>query len=267
MTARHVVAAGVAGVLAGGAAAWFVLSSRQSPPSDVYDIVSMSDTAAVAVPGAPVATLDTSGPMTLRLRVISYADTATLAQGRDPAGVLTSLETVFAPYKLNITVEREAAPRPYPFGDGYLRQDELDGLATEPQAPGDGWKVTAFMLRRGMKPGDLGRLLRPDRGHFVVFADEHGNNPGRLLRTTAHEFGHALNMFHNDGDASDPCCDTGNGAGTTLMNQARCLDRTGWKFRFSVDEETHLRHHPLQSVEPGPAVLFGVCTKNHQKTC
>lgn len=266
MTARHVVAAGVAGVLAGGAAAWFVLRSRQAPPSGMYDIASTSDPA-VAVPDAPVATLDTAGPMTLRLRVISYDGTATLAEGRDPAGKLASLESVFAPYKLDVAIEREAQSRPYPFGDGYLTTAELDGLAAEPQSSADGWKVTVFMLRRGTKAGDLGRLLGPDRGQFVVFANGHGGNAGSVLRTTAHELGHALNLFHNDGNASNPCCDSGTGAGTTLMNQSRCLDRTGWRFEFSGDEEEHLRHHPLQSLEPGPAAPFGVCTKNHQQTC
>jgi hypothetical protein len=77
-----------------------------------------------------------------------------------------------------------------------------------------------------------------------------------ILRTTAHELGHALNLCHNNGN--DACSDC---SGTTVMNQSPRLSNT-WDFGWSNDETNHISNSPETCIEPGTGTPFGSCPQN-----
>ena len=126
-----------------------------------------------------------------------------------------------------------------------------------------------FLMKAGPQPGDLGVMLAEDtRDRFGVFAGELGNAPTRILRTTAHELGHSLNLFHNDSDADFDCCSGDNTpkTGSTVMNPDRCL-APAWGFGFSAAEREHLMRHPIGNIRPHSGARFGECIAAHRKKC
>lgn len=264
MTARTIAWVALAGVGAGaaGAAVWYFRSGSTSDESAVV--------ATAPPPPAPVRTLQTHGPETLLLKVVQYQGLPTLGSGTDTAGTSTDLSGIFSQVQLNIVIVPDG-PRVHSAGfTGTVTKADLDSLSTEPQAPGTGWKVTAFMLGKGPDPHDRGVLLRDSdgRNQFAVFTSAHSNS-SRILRTSAHELGHALNLFHDDGDADIPCCaSAGRSNGKSIMNQDRCLDQSRWLLTLRTSERRHLLEHPMADIEPGTRVPFGACTGGgHARSC
>jgi hypothetical protein len=100
-----------------------------------------------------------------------------------------------------------------------------------------------------------------------AFALAEGAIPARFLRSAAHELGHALNMFHSDGDAAPGCCagDPQAAHGTSIMNDDQCLS-ADWDFVFSSAEHAHLTTHDLRFVQPG-AGAYGSCVTAHIERC
>lgn len=221
---------------------------------------------------APVeeATLEAAGPQDLRLRIVQYAGGATLAPAVDPSGAAMSLSDIYGAANLNVVLEPQTAV-PYPLGGDRPKPEELHQLASGPMpaAAGAGWHVTMFLLKKGPVAGDLGVMFAEStRDRFAVFALEMNNAPAQVLRTTAHELGHVLNLFHNDGDGDFDCCagDNKPKVGKTLMNRDACLAAT-WRYGFSAAEREHLLRHPLKYVQPNSGVKFGDCVAGHRKTC
>lgn len=254
-----------------GGALWY--SRRSSEPVPV--LISNSAPASSAMlsenavaTAAP--TLATLPPQRIVLRIVTYG-VPVILKGVDSTGTQTTLADIYKPANLEIIPDPQPA-RPYPshFGAGYLTMAELNSLATEPQSAGNGWKVAAFLLRRGTKKGDLGMIF-PDeqRDHIAVFTEEIGPDPNKVLRTLAHELGHTLNLFHNDGDADFSCCSYAFKPrnGTSLMNQNACLDPHAWTFQLNSQERDHLLNHAIASVDPNGKIHFGECTATHRKKC
>lgn len=264
MTTRAIAWVALAGVGAGaaGAAVWYM---KGGGTSEVPAVV-----ATAPPPPPPVKTLQTHGPETLLLKVVQYQGLPTLGSGTDTAGTTTDLSAIFSELQLNIVIVPDG-PRLHPAGfTAAATKADLDSLSSEAQAPGVGWKVTAFMLGKGPDPNDRGVLLRDSDGRdqFAVFTSAHSNS-SRILRTAAHEMGHALNLFHDDGDAAAPCCaSSGRSNGKSIMNQDRCLDQSRWLLKLRGPERNHLLAHPISDIEPGTRVPFGTCTGGaHTRSC
>lgn len=251
------VAGAVIAGAAAGAARWYAAAPEPavlvaSPP-----------------PPAPAAnTLAASGPQALTVRLVRYQGASPLTSAPDTTGRHYDLGGIFQPVNLQVNVVPEPV-RPYPFGSQYLTEVDISTLAADPAAVPQPWTVTGYLLHMGTMPGELGVLLGTRRDQFAVFTSAHpaGNHrQARVLRTTAHEIGHALNVFHDDGDGTQPCC-SGTGDGRSLMNQDQCLDQTLWTFQLAVREVQHFMQHPLPSLDPGGSVKFGDCTTGHTRRC
>jgi len=156
---------------------------------------------------------------------------------------------------------------------GYNRQ-ELHGmhLASANKVPTDGsWFVHLLLATRSSEGrGIYGVMFEPQtRRSFAVFTTEIGGDKERLLRTSAHELGHALNMFHSDGDGDIRCCnqeDDSITTGTTIMNQTRCLSNN-WSYEFGSKEKDHLLKHGADKIRPGSEFMFGKCIDGHSGLC
>lgn len=279
MRARHL---GLVATLAAAAAfgAW-IWHERQSQPTEAGPVVEMGGVipppeanAGVtmrmnSVSGAALTSgLGQGARQPLILQVVRYQGGADLVDAADTLGIVRSISDIFQP--ANLAVQISAPPvRPFQDPGRRITEAELATLLLEPQAPGTGWKVTAFMLLKGTTAGELGVLLGKGRDRFAVFTHEHAPGagaPGRILRTTAHELGHALNLFHNDGDGRPPCS-VACADGKTPMNQDACLDPSAWTFDFGTRELDHLRNHPIANVHPGGNAPFGTCVSTHRQRC
>lgn len=249
-----------------------LLLTLRTPGLHQFDAFMVADRAVppppAAAPSAP-ATLDTDGPKALRLRVIRYQGGPTLESPVTAGGTTASLEQLFADVKLQVTLDVQPE-LPNPFGSGALKPEELHNLLTTPVPGASDWQVAAFLIPNGVQVGDLGALIAErTRDRFAVFGKAHAGDKRRILRTTAHELGHALNLFHNDGDGDFACC-AGEGSprtGTTVMNKEECLRPGMREFRFGPAEKDHLLKHPIDNVRPNSHAPFGTCALPHEKKC
>jgi hypothetical protein len=92
-------------------------------------------------------------------------------------------------------------------------------------------------------PDVMGRMWTfANRRAFVNFYKHPfcSDDPGRYLRSTAHEIGHAFNLHHPDG-TDDP---------SSLMNTTADAG-PAYTYRFSVNSMDHLTNHPARCVRPG----------------
>ena len=212
-------------------------------------------------------TLADGPPQRLDLRLVPYGKTTPLA-GTDAAGRKATLRDIFAEVNLDVVVEVQPT-KPYTIGDRFLTPAELHSLVAGPSDTAPDWQVTAFLLRRGLQRGDRGGLLGDTRNRFAVFAAESGDDASAILRTVAHELGHSINLFHNDGDATFACCSFAGQPkdGTSLMNPDACLNQKSWRYGFSQAELEHLRRHPLSKLNPKGPAEFGACVPGHAKRC
>lgn len=226
-------------------------------------------TARIATATSDVAgTLEEFGPQTLQLSIVRYVGGATLTAGKAADGTGISVEDIYRPVNLNVSVSIAPAIR-YPFPDRLLTSAELHQLSVTTPPAVAAWNVTGYILFRGIKEKDTGVMFaESSRNAFAVFAKALKDDPNRILRTTAHELGHALNVFHSDADGDFDCCAGQGGAkkGTTLMNQEKCL-ATGWGFLLGAAERSHILQHPLDNVQPNGSVAYGSCTAGHQNLC
>ncbi len=219
----------------------------------------------------PASTLAMTGPQTLRLQVIEYVGGPTLQDWLDGTGTKISLTDIFAKANVNINV---IVHRPPPLANTFtqgqrLRPEELHAMQVSPPPSQPGtWDVTAFILPVAHESGDLGEMFdKATRSRFAVFGPAHAgpDQVRRILRTTAHELGHALNLFHNDGNGDVQCCARlgSSRTGTSIMNADRCLQQGSTSFGFSAAEERHLLHHDIDAVRPGSKIKWDECPKTH----
>jgi hypothetical protein len=77
-------------------------------------------------------------------------------------------------------------------------------------------------------------------------------DPGRYLRSTAHEIGHAFNLHHEDG-ADEP---------QSLMNTTGSAG-ANYTYSFSANSMDHLKNHPTDCVRPGAGLYNPVTPTCH----
>jgi len=115
-------------------------------------------------------------------------------------------------------------------GEWYVHVSLLSRLAT-----GDA-EVLGLTLNESTRQGVAiftSAIARGDDGSGQA-------DPQQVVRTFAHELGHALNLTHCEDD----------GEHLTLMTRSE-LAATKWTFTFSPGSRTHLTGHPLCEVMPG----------------
>lgn len=244
---------------------------RDAPPESHPVSDDRSKAAAAMFAASPTSTtLAAAGVQDLHLEVIEYVGGPTLQDWTDAAGKRRSLTSIFTDEHVNINV---IVNRPPPRANNFMHVKSLDDahldalLRSAPPTVSGGWHVTAFMLPVAHASGNLGGMSDPSRRRFAVFGPAHvGPDQVRLLlRTTAHELGHALNLFHNDGDADPTCCSQGRPLnGLSIMNQLRCVQPGATSFRFSDAEKRHLLDHDIDAVRPGSAIQWNDCPRVHR---
>lgn len=160
--------------------------------------------------------------------------------------------------------ELTRVPEPrHPWGNAQLHTLMVD-LAQASLARPD-WELHLLLLSQPSRPGLLG-IMFDDRGPLprqgaAVFASEiqeltHSDHRARkLIQTTVHELGHALNLVHRFER------EVGRADSTSFMNYDWHYKGGGhrdefWQkfdFTFDTDELEFLRHGPRPAVIPGGA--------------
>ena len=201
------------------------------------------------------------------LEVDRMTGIAAIPTGQVPpaGGAAFDLEGIFDQVAITVVVDNDDTNIPDLSGPGNCYSTaELTSLLNDnrdqtPPTNGN-WNVWAGMVTCH-DLGALGIMWRTtNRDAFAVFDDAFSgaDKDEKILRTSAHELGHALNLYHDDGD--DQC--SGSDTGTTIMNQTGNLD-TNWGYGWSVASRNHFNNDPDASMEPGTSTAFCACTGSH----
>jgi hypothetical protein len=206
-----------------------------------------------------------SGCDTYRLEYDRMTGTA-FPQPQTVSGATVSLSSIYANagFLLDVledTTSIAALP------NDYITEAELDALEAtyrnSPVAPDSwkcGWWIFQFTCQRYYVWGivvnhyyeDNDGVPMPDIvGRMWTFSNRRAfanfyrhpyasGDPGRYLRSTAHEIGHAFNLHHPDG-ADNP---------TSLMNTTAAVGQN-YTYTFSANSLDHLKNHPADCVRPG----------------
>lgn len=125
------------------------------------------------------------------------------------AGQSFTLAAIYRPLGLAVAVHQheDAIADPLPgacFGDADLDNFQATRMNNPPPAGSTDWHMHAAIVDCHTA-AILGIMYdTADRRGFAVFRGALGSNQERILRTTAHELGHALCLYHSDGDAWRP---------------------------------------------------------------
>ena len=214
-------------------------------------------------------------PVQIHLEVDSLSGVGSLPANQTPpaGGGPFSLPDIYEPLGIFVTVERDDTNVTDLAAGSCYSNAELDSLLIanrDQDPPSDGnWNlwagfVTCFDVSNPalIVLGSMWRTGAFERDGFAIFEDaftQLGLGNEYILRATAHELGHALNLYHNDGD--DQC--SGSSTGTTIMNTLAGLDLAAWGYGWSADAREHMNDHPESSIEPGTATPACSCTATH----
>lgn len=189
----------------------------------------------------------------------------------DLNGTEVTLRSVFenAGFDLGNVGELTIVPKPqYPWGTSQLHTLMVDLAQAQLSRPA--WELHLLLLGKSSRNGLLGIMFDstdplPRQG-AAVFATEIENRvsaahfPRKLIQTTAHELGHALNLAHRFER------EVGRADSTSIMNY-------DWRFRggnhenefwsafnftFDDDELEFLRHAPRPHLIPGGSPFHSV---------
>ncbi len=179
-------------------------------------------------------------------------------------GRINSLQTIYTNAGYDLTELHDQTINDPLQGNAYADAD-LDAFfnnnINQPPANPNTWHIYCAVLTRHVS-GWLGIMFRrADRRGFAVFTGAIGTND-EYLGTSAHELGHALNLFHSDGDANLSGAPQA-GQGHTIMNQTWSL-ANDWDFVWSAAELDHHYEHPEEFIRPNSDFGFGTCITTHR---
>lgn len=199
-------------------------------------------------------------PLRLEMDKLAGIDWPPASAGRN--GRAQSLRDIYLPFGIDLALHQH---------DGEIR-DPLPGvcfgdadLAAFMQAhrnsppPGGVWHMHGGIVT--CSPENLLGIMfdAAQRRGFAVFANAFGTfeRQERVLRTTAHELGHALCLYHSDADAWRA---TGpeSGTGRTVMNQTGVL-ATDWGYALSGGELHKIIDRSKRRWQPQSGFAFGSC--------
>jgi hypothetical protein len=218
----------------------------------------------------------------IRLEVDRQTGIGGIPQGVVQGGGNWDLWSIYALLSLGVDVIEDDTNIPDLAGACYSL-GEMDAFFAANQDaasadPGD-WNVWAGMVDCDTNPTVLGRMFRNasnERDGFAVFVTTVQGScitagtcacgiaataNQAILRTTAHELGHALNLCHQNGDSACIGC-----AGTTIMNQSGTTG-PGWSYTWSTAASNHISSAAQLCIEPGTSTGFGVCPTNPCNLC
>ena len=189
-----------------------------------------------------------------------------------------SLQSIYSEVGIDLTVDQAATrfndPRSVlsfrrgePFNDNELHQLLTQNVGVDPavSVPASMWHIRTFFVPQYQTSGVLGIMYEAPqqvggagegRDGLAMFMNTIGNDNLRLLRTMAHELGHAFNLLHEDGDDGVPYDGIANG--TTIMNQTRALT-SNWVYEWNYKSLNHFYSHPLVRLQTNSTYEFGEC--------
>ncbi|MDX0116486.1 hypothetical protein GOC07_30540 [Sinorhizobium meliloti] len=175
-------------------------------------------------------------------------------------GVDYTLERIYARLGIALSVHQNEGDIPNLLGNGCFTDADLDGLrqARMNNAPqsSDEWHMYTMFVTCHVD-GPLGIMFDTgERRAFSVFMNEFAQTD-KILRTTAHELGHALCLYHTDGDAWRATGPVPH-EGRTIMNQTAVL-AGDWGFGWYAPEAHELLERSKRRWAPRSGFAFGAC--------
>ena len=178
-------------------------------------------------------------------------------------GVSQSLADIYLPFGVALDLRQDNGAIPDALPAACFSDADLDGFLVAnmntPPPPGGAWHMYGAFLTCS-PDGLLGVMFDgAQRRGFAVFMNAFGatEQQERIMRTTAHELGHALCLYHNDGDAWRASGPTA-GAGRTVMNQTGVL-ATDWGYAWSGGEMGKIIDRSKRRWQPQSGFAFGTC--------
>jgi hypothetical protein len=174
-----------------------------------------------------------------------------------------SLAQIYRPLGIAINMQQNQASIADPLPGACFGDADLDGfraanMNSPPPAGSPAWHMYAEFVTCYTTPGILGIMFDSGpRRSYAVFMSQFGGDQQRIMRTFAHELGHALCLYHTDGDASRPSGPVA-GAGRTVMNQTSVL-AADWGYAWSAGEMHKVWDRSKQRWRPNSGFAFGNC--------
>lgn len=163
-------------------------------------------------------------------------------------------------FAIDVRQHEAAIADPLPgacFSDADLDNFRATRMNDPPPAGSTAWHMHAAIVDCHTD-GILGIMYdTAQRRGFAVFMGAFGGDQARILRTTAHELGHALCLYHSDGDAWRPG-GPATGQGRTIMNQTGQL-AGDWGYAWSAGSTHKVLDRSKRRWAPRSGFGFGVC--------
>jgi hypothetical protein len=173
-----------------------------------------------------------------------------------------TLPDIYRPlgFAIDVRQHEAAIADPLPgacFSDADLDNFRATRMNDPPPAGSTAWHMHAAIVDCHTD-GILGIMYdTAQRRGFAVFMGAFGGDQARILRTTAHELGHALCLYHSDGDAWRPG-GPATGQGRTIMNQTGQL-AGDWGYAWSAGSTHKVLDRSKRRWAPRSGFGFGVC--------
>jgi len=194
-----------------------------------------------------------------KLTNVNWPPNTSNRNGRD-----YSLAQIYQPLGISINVQQNEGNIPDPltplmrcFSDADLDGFRTANMNLQPPTGSQAWHMYGAFVTCHVD-SLLGIMFdTTPRRAYAVFMDAFGGDQQRIMRTTAHELGHALCLYHNDGDAWRPSGPV-SGTGRTIMNQTAVL-AADWGYAWSGGEMHKIWDRSKRRWQPNSGFAFGNC--------
>lgn len=177
-------------------------------------------------------------------------------------GVSYTLPSVFRPLGIDLNIDQDQSNITDPTPNTCYTDAELDAFLTAnynspPPAGSQAWHMYLALLTCHTQ-GIFGVIFDTgQRRGVTTFMNVFGPGDARVMRTTAHEIGHALCLYHSDGDArraSGPVA----GSGASVMNQTWAVSNA-WDLGWSAASMHKIFDTSKARWRPQSGVSFNSC--------